>query len=226
MRNKRDVFPNRYSTMWFETIGAPTHIFDPEQKICLPNPDFKGDLYNLFCTEYCGQNHSQMVARIAVLSEDDYQAWLTKQLDTSGIGLRDLGEILYAAKGCNACHSVDGSGGTGPSWTETWANAPRPAWTDPNSEEADYGLGVRDSDLAKLNYIRHSILNPAEFYVPGYEGAAMPSYQGQLTDREIRAIATYMKSLDPALRAEAEAESEEEMRLQQEAAANAEAGGN
>ncbi len=226
MRNKRDVFPNRYSTMWFETIGEPTHIFDPEQQLCLPNPDFKGDLYTLFCAEYCGDDHSQMVARIAVLSDDDYDAWLAKQLDTSGIDLLELGKILYAAKGCNSCHSVDGSGNTGPSWTETWAEAPRPGWTDPAAGDAEYGLGVRDDDLAKLNYIRHSILHPAEYYVPGFEGKVMSSYQGQLTDREIRAIATYMKWLDPTTRPEAESESEEEMRLQEQAAAEAEAGGN
>jgi cytochrome c oxidase subunit II len=35
--------------------------------------------YDILCTEYCGLDHSQMVAKLRVLSRQDYEAWLAKE---------------------------------------------------------------------------------------------------------------------------------------------------
>ena len=50
------------------------------------------------------------------------------------------------------------------------------------------------SAIADENYIRHSILNPHDQIVAGYD-AIMPTYQGNLKDNEITAIIEYFKTL-------------------------------
>jgi cytochrome c oxidase subunit 2 len=44
------------------------------------------------------------------------------------------------------------------------------------------------------NYIRESILEPQAKLVKGF-GPTMPTYQGQLKEKEILAIAAYIQSL-------------------------------
>ncbi|MBN8908600.1 MAG: cytochrome c oxidase subunit II, partial [Rhodospirillales bacterium] len=61
-RIKREVIPGRYSTVWFEAT-------EPGK-------------YHLFCTQYCGTNHAQMVGWVTAMTPDDYQKWL--QESTSG----------------------------------------------------------------------------------------------------------------------------------------------
>ncbi len=56
-RVKQDVVPGRYTTVWFEAT--------------------KAGKYHLFCTEYCGSHHSQMIGWVTVMKPDDYQAWLS-----------------------------------------------------------------------------------------------------------------------------------------------------
>ena len=200
-RVKRDVFPNRYTTLWFQAEGAPTHTLDADANLIAidasgapldtevivdPSHPLYGTSaatrhgYYLFCAEYCGDQHSQMGHRVVTLSQSDYERWLEAQKDTSGIPLVQLGEQLYAAKGCAACHSVDGSAGSGPTWKNIWGETHR--------------FTNGDSALVDLNYIRQSILDPNSQIVQGWP-AQMPSYAGQFTDRELLATAMYIKSL-------------------------------
>ena len=46
------------------------------------------------------------------------------------------------------------------------------------------------------DYVRESILQPSAKIVVGYD-AVMPSFQGLLREREIQALAEYIKSLQP-----------------------------
>ncbi|GIV02014.1 MAG: hypothetical protein KatS3mg015_0844 [Fimbriimonadales bacterium] len=55
-RVKNDVVPGRYRTLWFE----PTKV----------------GKYHLFCAEYCGTKHSEMVGWIYVMEPEDYEKWL------------------------------------------------------------------------------------------------------------------------------------------------------
>jgi cytochrome c oxidase subunit 2 len=55
-RVKQDAGPGRYTTAWFEATKA-------------------GE-YHLFCAEYCGTKHSQMIGSIKVMEPAAFQTWL------------------------------------------------------------------------------------------------------------------------------------------------------
>jgi cytochrome c oxidase subunit 2 len=160
-RIKRDVIPGRYTVIWFETFGPAEHY--------------------VLCTEYCGTSHSQMMAKVRVVPQQEYDEWIASG---GGMGdnvpLAELGSLLFQQRGCVACHSLDGSKLVGP--TLKGAFGREVELTDGTKVEADE------------NYIRSSILNPGSQIVSGYP-AVMPSFQGQLSDKQIDALIEYIKSL-------------------------------
>jgi len=161
-RVKMDVLPNRYTITWFEAI----------------NP---GE-YDIYCTEYCGKGHSEMLGKVKVLSEEDYEVWLASAAVEipEGMSLDEAGAQLYTSKACATCHSIDGSPGVAPSFLGKFG-----------SKEA---LVDGSEVLVDENYVRESILNPQAKIVQGYQ-PVMPTYQGVLTDRQIDALIAYMKTL-------------------------------
>ena len=163
MRVKQDVVPGRYTDVWF-------------------TPEMEG-LHRVACAEYCGKGHSDMAAKIYVDSPEKYKKWVEEGGDEwKTMTPQAYGALLYESKGCNTCHSVDGSrvAGGGPTW------------------KAMFGQSVPLSDgksvLADENYIRESIVNPQAKIVAGYE-PIMPTYQGLLRERELNALIVYIKSL-------------------------------
>ena len=161
-RMKMDVLPNRYTIAWFEAIRA-------------------GE-FQIFCTEYCGKGHSEMLGKVNVLSEKDYQAWLEKAMADipEGVSLEEAGKELYRSKACVTCHSVDGTPGVAPSFLGRFGK----------KEKLSDGSEV----LVDENYIRESILNPQAKVVQGFQ-PVMPTFQGVLKDRQIDALIAYIKSL-------------------------------
>ncbi len=91
-RVKQDVLPGRYTEVWFEATKLGT--------------------YHLFCTEYCGVEHSKMIGSVTVLQADEYQDWLAG--GTGGLTPIASGEQLFKKYACNTCHERRGSG-RGPS---------------------------------------------------------------------------------------------------------------
>jgi cytochrome c oxidase subunit 2 len=92
----------------------------------------------------------------------------------------ELGEKIYKEKGCNACHSVDGSTLVGPSFKGVFGHTVELA--DGSKVEADE------------NYIRESILEPQAQIVKGFQ-PVMPSFKGILSDDEVTAVIAYIKTL-------------------------------
>lgn len=164
-RVKQDLIPGRYTQLWF----TPTKI----------------GTFDLFCAEYCGTGHSAMLGKVIVLSPEAYDIWEKGVAVDDGEAVAslppaELGEKLYKGKGCNACHSVDGSVVIGPSFKGLYER------TGELEDGASY--------IADENYIRQSILEPQEQIVEGFQ-PVMPSFKGILSDAEITAIIAYMKTL-------------------------------
>lgn len=165
MRTKMDVIPGRYTYEWFRPIKT-------------------GD-FQVFCTEYCGDEHSKMLARLKVLPKAEFERWLADDSEAKKLASlkpSDLGKELYVSKQCVTCHSLDGSPRVGPSWLKLFGR--------------DGKLANGESYKADENYIRESILNPQAKTVAGYPPMGMPSYAGQLSDDEIGGLIAFIKTVD------------------------------
>jgi cytochrome c oxidase subunit II len=156
-RVKREVIPGRYSTVWFEATTPGT--------------------YHIFCTQYCGTNHSAMIGEVTVLSPDDYEKWTAGS--TSGMSLAQNGERLFASMGCNACHSGNATA-RGPNLAGVYGSKLRLA----NGTEV----------LVNDAYLRDAILNPSQHITAGY-APIMPTYQGQISEDGLIDLVEYLKTL-------------------------------
>lgn len=158
-RVKQDVIPGSYSSVWFEAT-------EPMET-------------TLECAEYCGTDHSAMLAKVVVMPEDKFNDWL-KLDESAGMAPAEYGQKLFVKYTCVACHSVNGVRIVGPTFKGAFGRSE--AFTDGSK-------GVVDE-----NYVRESILNPAAKIVAGYP-PVMPPFKGQLDDKQIEAIIAYMKTL-------------------------------
>jgi len=160
-RIKMDVLPNRYTITWFE--ATRTGNFD------------------LFCAEFCGDGHSDMIGKVRVVGEREFSEWLEAGLSGGeGMTPEDFGARLYVSKACNTCHSIDGRSLVGPTFKGAFGT--RRVLEDGGEVTIDE------------NYIRESILEPQAKVSAGFQ-PVMPTYQGLLNSREIDALVVYIKSL-------------------------------
>lgn len=157
-RVKQDVLPNRYTSVWFEATKKGT--------------------YDLFCTEYCGRDHSEMDAAVKVVSRERFDQWLEEAATPKDIPLPKLGEKLYSQQGCQGCHSLDGSDMVGPTWKNLYGKT---------GHEMSDGSTV----TADENYLRTSILNASDKVVQGYQNV-MPSY-ANLSEKEVAGLVAFIK---------------------------------
>lgn len=184
MRAKFDVFPNRYTNVWFEpqSIKGNMTLKDKNGTVLTKYED-----HWVACAEYCGSNHSEMAAVIRVVPPAYYQKWLLDKATPKG-ELWERGKAYYRIKGCNSCHTVDGTRGTGPTWKNMYGH--EVAFTDGTTLSAEKMTGA---DFA--NYIRESVYTPAAKIVAGYPNQ-MQSFQGRITEEELACIIAYMSCKD------------------------------
>jgi cytochrome c oxidase subunit II len=161
-RIKQDVVPNRYTQQWFQANNPGEYI--------------------IFCTEYCGQGHSDMLGMVHVLEEDEFENWLEEEAsrDIDSMPLAEVGELVWRSEGCQGCHTIDGGSGIGPTFQGLWMS--ERTFTDGSSATAD------------ADYIRESILQPGDRVTVGYQ-AIMPTYSGILNDRQIEGVIEFIKEL-------------------------------
>lgn len=169
-RVKVDAVPGRTNYTWV-TPTSPG-VFDVE------------------CTVICGTSHSYMLSKVHVIDAALYDAWsaspMTDPPGPDGViaakaPLADpiaRGKALVEEKGCNACHSDDGSELVGPSFKGLWGR----------TETLEGGGKV----LVDEKYVAHSIRDPDDQIVKGYPDA-MPAQE--LTDAEIQDVIAWLKTL-------------------------------
>lgn len=167
-RRKQDVLPDRFTSLDIEATRPGS--------------------YDAFCAEYCGHDHSQMVARVVVLSADAYERWLdggdrplAAAPARAGRDGPPTGEGAFFDLGCHACH-----------FTDSGVAAPR--------LEGLFGREVLLSNdrtvVADEHYIRESILHPDAKVVAGYPSPSpMPTFQGRITAEQLIELIEYIRSL-------------------------------
>ncbi|HEX3654202.1 MAG TPA: cytochrome c oxidase subunit II [Pirellulales bacterium] len=151
-----DVLPDRYTSVWFEATQP-------------------GE-YHLFCSQYCGTNHSGMIGKVVVMEPADYEDWL--HLGAEG-SLALEGRKTFLRYRCISCHSAD-----------EHARAP--------VLERLYGQRVPLTDgrvvVADESYIRQSILDPSAKIVSGWTDL-MPTFRGQVSEEELIELIAFFRSL-------------------------------
>jgi cytochrome c oxidase subunit II len=109
-RVKSDVVPGKTNYVWFapQMLGA----------------------YDVECTVICGVDHAHMLAKVQVVPETAFKEWYfgpddapppsqtvrAAPLTASPDPEEPRGLALLRAKGCLACHSINGSTGVGPTF--------------------------------------------------------------------------------------------------------------
>jgi len=167
-RVKEDAVPGRETYLWFQ-------------------PDREGT-YDLFCTEYCGMGHSQMITKVEVIPAAAFDAWYREGGAAAGPAAKapsapPNGAKLVQEKGCLACHTTDGSPRVGPTFKGLFGK-----------KETVISEGKEVQVIADEAFIHHKLLEPQEARIKGFP-PIMPSQKGVLSDVEIAAIIDYLKTL-------------------------------
>jgi cytochrome c oxidase subunit 2 len=167
-RVKQDMVPNKENNfMWFE----------PQQV----------GMYEIFCTEYCGMQHSYMYSYVKVMEDTAFQSFIA---DTTKVAAAEIdsptatGKRIMQNIGCFACHTVDGTKLVGPSFKGIWG--------------AEHTV-VTGKETRKVTvdeeYIKRSVYDPNADVVEGFMKGLMVSYQGQLSEDDIASIIEYLKTV-------------------------------
>lgn len=155
-----DVLPARHMVTWFQAT--------------------KTGRYRIFCSEYCGTDHSKMTGFVNVLEQNEFQKWL-------GGGVAEQppaaqGAQVFERYACDTCH-METDQGRGPALAGLFGR----------QRQLSNGTIVR----ADENYIRESIVNSGAKIVAGYQ-PIMPVFQGQLDEQQLFQLLAYIKTLTPS----------------------------
>ena len=159
-RIKQDVLPGRYTILWF-------------------NATRPGD-YHLFCSQYCGTDHSRMIGHVVVMEPAAFAAWLARGNAVQTMAAR--GEARFREYGCSGCHGADAS-----------VHAPKLEGVFGRPVQLEGGGSVIADEL----YVHDSVMLPRKQIVAGY-APIMPSFQGQISEEDLVDIVEYIKSLREA----------------------------
>lgn len=166
-RVKRDAVPGMENYLWF-------------------NAQRPGS-YDIFCAEYCGVGHADMLSTVEALPQHEFDEWYQ---GSGEVAKQDKGRELLVKYGCLGCHSLDGSKRVGPTLQGLWG---RQVTVIAGSQEKTIKV-----DEA---YLIRSILKPGAEIVKGYP-PVMPSFEGKISKDELHEIAEYFRGLAQPKKAE------------------------
>lgn len=139
--------------------------------------------YKVRCAEMCGASHSYMERPVIVSSQGDYDTWIREQAAAAAALLAQggpaSGKALASQNGCLACHSLDGTALTGPTWRGLFG--------------AQVKLADGTTVVADEAYLTESIEHPAAKTVLGFPPGIMPQYS--LTDAQVSDILAFLATL-------------------------------
>jgi heme/copper-type cytochrome/quinol oxidase subunit 2 len=134
--------------------------------------------FEVFCTDYCGTNHSTMHSRVIVhRSQADFDKWLAGAAKPDP-DPRVRGRKLYTKLGCAQCHSVDGTKITGPSWKDLYGST---------QQFSDGSTAVVNEEFL------HTFIPAPTVKVPVGFPPVMPPFP--IPNAQIDDIAAYMKTI-------------------------------
>ncbi len=190
-RIKQDVVPGTYTTAWFEAVQTGS--------------------FQILCAEYCGVSHSNMWARVEVLSDEDYAAWLeghepTQKEDRVPITAAERPRDPHASQlqdrettELEVPEPMDVRGrqvavkyGCFGCHTVDGRRHIGPSFAGLFGREVEFSDGTKA--VADAEYLTASMMDPREKIVAGFQ-PVMPSFQGQLSAADAAALVELIRSL-------------------------------
>jgi cytochrome c oxidase subunit 2 len=157
-RVKEDCVPGLKTHLWFTANEAGT--------------------YDIFCTEYCGLEHSHMLSKLITMSLADFNTWYQAGPEVKG---KETGPELLQTKGCLGCHTTDGTPKVGPTFKGLYG-----------SKVTVLTGGKERVITADREYLKRSVLEPAADIVKGYPNT-MPKLP--ITEEDLDEIVDYLETL-------------------------------
>lgn len=166
-RVKRDIVPGMKNYAWF--------IAD------------KPGSYDIFCSMYCGTQHSAMVTTVEALPEAEFEelhehGFTKETVHAENESYHLDGKKLATEKGCIACHSLDGSKGVGPTFKGLFG-----------SQVKVLKEGKPVTVTADEAFLKESIIAPAATIVEGFPPIMPPN--PDMPDDQAAAMIEFIKSL-------------------------------
>jgi len=158
-------------SLWIPALGGKMDAIPGRTNVLRLTPT-KAGTYRGVCAEFCGPSHTFMAFPVVVHQPADFAAWLEAERTPAAAGSE-----LFAASGCDACHTIRGvaeTGKVGPDLTHFGSRTTIGAATLPNTRE---NLLAWLADPQRIK-----------------PGAAMPGY-ASLPEADRTAIADYLMGL-------------------------------
>ncbi len=95
-------------------------------------------------------------------------------LASAGLAQATTGEQIFTAGGCAGCHTFGPAGSTG------------------NIGPSLDDLASAAGDAPPEEFVRESILDPDAEVAQGFNAGVMPSFEGRLTDEQVKALTDYL----------------------------------
>jgi cytochrome c oxidase subunit 2 len=172
LRARMNIVPGQVSSFWF----TPT----------------QAGRFESMCAQLCGVGHANMRGFVVLEEPSTFEAWLREQptfaatlakaASTLSPGATaGRGRAVAEAKGCVACHTIDGSSGVGPTWKGLYGKTET----------------LKDGSTALVDetYLRRFIRNPQERGVKGFP-PIMPKIE--LSEDELTALVDHIRALGGA----------------------------
>jgi cytochrome c oxidase subunit 2 len=125
--------------------------------------------------------HAYMETPVYVLSQADFDKWVSEQQAATSASPELRGQQLAQQYGCANCHSTDGSTIIGPTWLHLYGSM--------------VNLSDGTSVTADDTYLSNSILDPNSQIVAGFPASVMPNFSNTFTQTDIDALVAYIKTL-------------------------------
>lgn len=156
-RIKRDAVPGMENYVWFQATEPGS--------------------YDIFCAEYCGVGHADMITTVEALPEQEFADW-SKPLEPTA---DPRGLVVLNEQGCVGCHSLDGSDGIAPSLFEL---AGQPRTLDKDGQTIEITIDEE--------YLKRAIRDPEAEIVKGYD-PMMPGYdEATISNEDLQAVVDYL----------------------------------
>ncbi len=157
-RIKRDAVPGIETYVWFQSPETGS--------------------YDIFCSEYCGLGHADMITSTEVLSAEDFERWYAEStLATPEV---PRGRKLLEKHGCLGCHSFDGSSSIATTF-DVLKGTKRKIMSD----------GVEKEVEVDAEYLRRSIRAPGADLVEGFP-PIMPAYGDAINEADLDEIINFL----------------------------------